>query len=90
MTVNLVTSDIYSANGFTVECWYKVDANNTATDGALISKSSDDPAVPGDFWFGFADGYLTMKYRNLGGTLSSRSFKARRFIDPAFAPEKQP
>ncbi|HPY89840.1 MAG TPA: lectin-like protein, partial [Lentisphaeria bacterium] len=68
-------------DGFTVEMWYKIHPNNALTTGPLLSKTAA-PGVLGDFWFGFEDGFLTLKYRNIAGTYSSGTFTARRFIDP--------
>ena len=68
------------ANGFTIELWYKMHANNLLTTGALLSKTA--AGGMGDFWFGFEDGFLTLKYRNVAGTSSASTFNARRFTDP--------
>ncbi|MFA6724984.1 MAG: LamG-like jellyroll fold domain-containing protein, partial [Lentisphaeria bacterium] len=68
-------------DGFTLELWFKLDPANSSENGALLQKSSDDPTRPGDFWFGFVDGYLTLKYRNLAKQSMQASFKARKFLD---------
>ncbi|MGI6354084.1 MAG: LamG-like jellyroll fold domain-containing protein [Lentisphaeria bacterium] len=80
---NMVTSATPANDGFTVEMWYKIHPNNTLTTGPLLSKTANTPGVLGDFWFGFEDGFLTLKYRNIAGTHSSGTFTARRFIDPS-------
>ncbi|MBR4674464.1 MAG: S8 family serine peptidase, partial [Victivallales bacterium] len=71
---------IYENNGFTIELWYNIK-DAAVTTGPLVQKTNADTesGVPGDFWFGLVNGYLTLRYRNIGKQVTTATFTAKAF-----------